>query len=426
MFSASDGDRVMRCPASAVLQRNGEITYANVGGNVLAEFLAALDTVSRDEALAAAPEEDRPFLALVDVDALPAKPGTFAAEVAFAMRLDEGTAAEVGRKIGRDYSGAIQRTLGRPRHDLEIVGTADVVAMAADAVVVLDHKRGHALHVPRARDTWQLRILALMASRAYGVSRAVVGIIRVLPDGTPRYDMAELDALDLDCIEHELGELATRIAVARKQVADWVVGFEPPTVTIGSHCRYCPAIDGCPRYRSLFSLVAHQTEETAEKWLPMAHAELATDDQLATLYDRVKLAKKFLSRVEAALYTRAAQRPIALHNGKFLAEVIGPGKPRYDGAKVHALLEEKHGRAVADAAVTMETSGAGIERAIKPMCTKRGTLKPAMAEIMAAVESAGAVTRPPSRSVEEVEERRLALAVQLMEGPGPSEAEAAQ
>lgn len=362
--TGSELDRLMLCPASAALPRAREATGAQRAGTALAQFLAALDTMSRDQALAAAPAEHREFLSRVDVEMIRPVRG-WLGEVAFVYDVETDESRELGRKLERGY----ERALKRPAKPTEIFLTADAVSVAADTAYILDDKRGWAPHVPPARECWQVLAGGLAAARAYGCDRAVVGIGRVLDDGVPRFDSAELDEMALDIVAAQLRDLYRKIEAARKKVA----AGETPTVTIGDHCRYCPALVYCPAHRALVgSVVRNQPTHTSLRAVVDAKPEEIDDDTAAFAWRDLVAAQKFLGKVRESLIARAYHRPFARCDGLWMIARDKPGRPEYDGRKVHHILESRLGREVADSAVHWTTSGAAIDRAVRNVPHEQG------------------------------------------------------
>lgn len=115
----------------------------------------------------------------------------------------------------------------------EIPGTVDAVAVVDGVVHALDWKTGRVEYVTPARESLQLRTLALAAMRAHGAAAAVVTVVAVSEFTDPVADSYEVDVLDADVHELELRERVGAIATA-----------EP---TPGTHCRFCKVIDCAAR-----------------------------------------------------------------------------------------------------------------------------------------------------------------------------------
>ena len=230
MFPSASGlPRAFRCHASLTLPqvRSGGTAFAHKG-TAVHKFLEDVPRLGREAALAAIEDESARLLCeALDVERLPLGDGiSYAAEVAYSLDLVMGTATEVGRGIGRAYPD-----------DGGLHGTADLVALSSDGAtaIVLDAKTGHGW-MPSAAESEQLKMLALMACRAHGASKARVAHLHLRDDGSVWTDWAELSAEDLARFESEITDL---LGVTR-------VGA--PAVE-GGWCRYCPAFSACPADR---------------------------------------------------------------------------------------------------------------------------------------------------------------------------------
>lgn len=406
LWTGSESEHVIACPASAVLTRSGESTAPAEGGHSMADFLAATEKVDRAAALAAAPEADREFLSRIELDELRLPPGAWAAEVTFVLDLETGTAFELGRKLGRGYA----RALGRPFKSSEVVVTVDLVALRDDAVVVMDDKRGWAAHVPPVRRCWQVLTGGLAASLAYQRSSAHVGVARVMDDGVPKFDSALLDEMDLDLVLHELRQTRSKVERARALLA---AGGNVET-RWGDHCRYCPCLVSCPSHLNVLRELAQPGADLISQ-LP------ETDDELAFIYDKWKRGRAILEKLGDALRARAAQRAFATTSGKWFGERLKEGLPVYDGKKTHDLLEKRFGAERAKKAVTMETSGTAITEALRDLpeadggAPKRGWTK-WRDQLTAELTAAGAMSRKADRyQVEEFSASREKVEAMLAE-----------
>jgi hypothetical protein len=116
----------------------------------------------------------------------------------------------------------------------EVAGTADLLAVDDERVIVADHKTGRQTDLQPASENMQLRTLALFAARTFHRDRASVAILHVTEDGV-REDWHELDLLDLD--EHAAW-LRERLSTPQPPVA-------------GEHCRWCPAHPTCPTTQAI-------------------------------------------------------------------------------------------------------------------------------------------------------------------------------
>lgn len=332
--SGSNLYRIEACGGELVLPqtREAESVYCSYG-SVMHAFLSAVSQVGREEALARAPEEHRDALALVDVEALPSsRPEQYASEVAFAYEWRTDKARELGRGMNRDYSGLAGD---------ELPGTADVVGVTEDAVVVFDFKNGFAPLGP-VKDSLQLQFYALSAARAYGKERAIIGFICRL-DGDPIYSRAELDSLDLDAAAARIRAVMERPAIAI-----------PEGLVQGGHCRYCPSFGACPAKVALLrSILADQS--------PVLNSETAP-----ALFARLLLAEEVLEKVRAMVQEYARATPIHLPGGEVFG-LVDVGRESIDADLAAPVLASLYGPGVAAGAIEIEKklTKAALKRALK-------------------------------------------------------------
>jgi hypothetical protein len=384
-LSASQLQRVAVCPASAVLPRVDSVNAAAARGTALHSYLEAVPVVGRDEALASVPDEYRAACEALDLEALPVCAVRYAAEVAFAFDPATWRARELGRSMGRDYSGA------RPG---EIVGTADVVGLSEDGstLVVADWKTGRS-ELAKAERNWQLRFLALAGCRTYGATSAHVALVHIHENGTAHYDSAVFDPFDLAVIAHELARLANRVAFAARSHASG----EPPLATTGEHCKWCPCLPYCPAQTALVRTVVSGDPE----WVESGWDRPVTPQDAARAYEIVKAVKAALARIERNLYTYAAGTPIPLPNGLVLGQVEST-REEVDGEVARRVLAELHGQDVADRACEWSTSKAAIERALRPVAAStEQKITHLKKSALAAIAAAGGITRNTTTSVRE-------------------------
>lgn len=379
--TASALQRVAECPASAVLPQVGSSSEDSARGNVIHKFLEDAANMGREKALALVPSQYRDVCEVIDFERL-LPLGTFAAEVTFAYDSATLTAREVGRGLARDYSAVIPT---------EVAGTADVVAIAGDAVLVWDYKTGHGA-LPPAEKNWQLRALALMACRAYGKQRAQVEVVRIDESGGVWFDSATFDAFDLDAIEGELQTLLAVVIAERQRKARG----EALTYSQGAHCRYCPAFQHCEANTKLLREVAADPQ-SIERLLDGA----LTLDTAAKAYRKIHAVRAILGKVESAIYAFAAQQPIPLGDGVMLGEVETT-RESLDGAKAREVIAGLYGSKAAEASTKVTVTKKALEGALKAVATERkGKVAPLKREALAAIEAAGGIARKTTKTVKE-------------------------
>lgn len=283
-------------------------------GNVAHEFLCRANTDGRDEALAAAPAEHRDALGLIELDKLPVDPKCFVPEVTWRYSVKEDTAVEVAR-------GQLVRNYGEHDGPWEVWGTADVLGVTPDAVIIIDYKTGWADH--DAKTSAQLKFYALAACRTYGRTRATVFICRIRDDGTPFYDSAEFSLFELDGFAQDLFTLCDRLEDARKQdPAEW-------RTTEGEHCRHCPALPHCPAKAKLLAALG-----TGSAFPAVIDASNAR-----AVYERLQVARALVVRVDEAFDLYARAHPVDLGGGFTYGAVEQP-KESLDPILARPILEK--------------------------------------------------------------------------------------
>jgi hypothetical protein len=259
-------------------------------GHIIHSFLADVQMHGRAEALAKVHPDHQGAMEVMDLSALPAfNPRAYAPEVSFAWNLETGVVREVGRNLSRDES----RKRAIPG---EVVGSADVVGLMPDSVVIYDYKTGWGF-VERAEVNWQLRSYGWLGARRYERERVKYGVIRVRDSGQPWFDHAEMDFLDLELHEERMLDLFERrrkvITLgqrARSNATGWLWQADLPQPHEGEWCRYCPALESCPAKVTAIKRVLNAPPDQ-----PLS----ATN--AVEMFKRIKLAEQILERWKAAL-----------------------------------------------------------------------------------------------------------------------------
>lgn len=343
LATGSGLERLLACDGPAYLRHIESTSDDADRGRAIHAFLESASASGRDVALGLSPESLRPALEALDLTKLPVDPARFAAEVAFALDVKTGEARELGRGIGRRYEVT----------GTEVAGTADVIALLEDdGVFVADFKSGWSKRAP-ARENAQLRFYALAAARAYGRSRAVVQIIRIMEDGATWTDEAELDAFDLDAFDFEIRTLGQRILRLRD-------GAEEARIAEGAHCKWCPSFSVCPAKQALLRSAA----------LAAPAPEELTPEVASKAYERIRLFRAALDKAEEILRDYARAHPIPLADG-FVYGVRQDSTKTLDGHVAMLALREAIGP-WADTAIDVKVSQAGVERAAKLWVEQNG------------------------------------------------------
>ncbi|NTX08960.1 DUF2800 domain-containing protein [Myxococcus sp. CA040A] len=385
-LSMSGMERADACPPSLVLPHTRKVTQASTLGHTVHEYLCHVSVLGVPEALARVPEEFRPACESIDLSRLPAcEPEAYAAEVAFLYDVREDTARELGRGMGRAYP---------PHEAWQVPGTADVVGLTADSVIIIDYKTGWAPVAPAASNV-QLAAYALAAARAYNRTRATVAICR-LHDGDVWWDKADLDELDLEAAAARFRDVLVR---ADEESASVAAGNAPRTVE-GAHCQFCPAFASCPAKANLARALGGGE--------PLTLAPL-TLETFPSVLERLEAAEEVLGRVRANLEDFARATPVPLPSG----EVYGPvtvTRETLDAQRAAILLTERFGADVARHAVRTEATctKADLNEALRSWMREHPghRLTKLVAEVLDGLRKAGGVavrrTHPVKRHTPQV------------------------
>lgn len=272
------------------------------------------------------------------------EPNAALREVALQWHPATDTARGLSIGQGRNYADASPGA---------VVGTADILAIRMDHVLVADLKSGQP--VTEIRRNMQMRFLALAACRAYEKDRAIVQLIYVREDSDAWIESTEFDALDLAEIADQFRDVLAKI--------DAIAKGAPATYTRGDYCGYCPAKPGCPAWVSLARWVT--------KDLPAFRAEMGaaiSTGALQAAYVMAEDAKAAIGMLQQEIKRLAAGTPIPLAGGKWLGLATGKETVK-DAEKVHEILTRELGPEAAELAITVETTTSTtkgqIEKAFK-------------------------------------------------------------
>lgn len=379
-FSASATDRVIACPASQALPHvDEESSWASLGtiGHL---FLQLAATEGPDKALDGIDQEHRDECEMLSLEGLPLDATKWSHEKAFAYDVGQDTGRPLGAIGHREYEVS----------DDEVPGTSDVIGVTPDAVVITDYKLGHS-RLPPAKESGQLKTLALAACRALDRDRAIVSYLRPRRDGSePWTDRAELDAIDLDAHAFALTRAANQVLEARAIVAE---GGTPNT-TLGRHCKYCPALRVCPANTHLLRQLAG--DEALQELGTLTPANV---EQAAHVYERIQTVRQVLNIVEGAVFAIGSREEIPLSNGEVISEVVTK-RETLAGPVVRQVLQELYGADVADAGTEYSASKTSVQRAIRPLAKERGeTIKKMSADVLELVRARGGATIKHSSKV---------------------------
>lgn len=368
--SASAIPRLLACPGSGHLPHADYRTgYADAGQERHADQETAADLGDHGEL-------DPRVQALLE-------PGDrLAAECSFAYDASDDTARALGHLARRDYQEL------RP---FEIPGTIDLFIIGERRVLVIDYKGIE--DVEQAAENKQTLTYALMVARVTGRDEVTVAIIYLAAPWRAA-DVATLTAFDIDAHAARLRALVTST---------------DRTLTTGRHCKYCPAFLACPEQKQLGDDAGGGALAVqVETMIPFER-----DDDARAAYELRAKVRVFLQRLDAALFARAAERPIPLGNGRMFGKHTTLGDREYDGPAVHAVVaaHRQLGRDVADKVVEMIASQAQFERVVKPL-VKRGKFAAIAREVFGEVERIGKMQRKERTEVSE-----FTPTLQLAEAP---------
>lgn len=356
MITASALSRLMNCPGSVVLPRAENASeWAERGHEEHAELAVGVGETGHE------------WEHLIP-------PGS-RSEVALAF--------DVATRVGRILGENLDRAYGSVR-PFEIVGSADVVGVDGDTVVVLDFKTGYADVEPAHANT-QLAFYALAACRALGKQRAIV---RIVYTKQHRVDEATLDALDLAAFADRLASLHSRVAelhASKKR-------GEPVPTNEGAWCKHCASKPYCGSKTALLAQVASGGLAVIGDSVMTAERARTGYEQIIRLEQLVKDAKKRLNQ-----YVDETG-PIDLGNGRMYGRFHRQGDREISGELAVRAIREVVGESAKEferIAFKRETSQAAIERAAKALSpATRGAASGLKKKVLARLEELGGITRP--------------------------------
>lgn len=356
VITASSLSRLLNCPGSAILPRaEGASKWADLGHEEHADLAFQLTEGTLPDWIASV------------------VPRGARSEVALAFDI----ATRAGRIIGENLSRAYGEVT-----PFEIVGSADVLGVDGDAVVVVDFKTGHNFVEP-AETNPQLLFYCLAAARALGKSRA---ISRIVYTKLSRVDEAEFDALDLAAFASRLETLHLSVAELQKAKS---TGSVAPTRE-GPWCRHCASVPYCGSKNALLVQVA-------EKGLAVIGDATMTLDRARAGYEQIVRVEQLVKEARKRLETYVDENgPIDLGDGRMFGRYVRNGNERLSGDTAVTAIAAVVGEAAREftnVAVERRTTKAAIERAAKQLGCKRGTAGAVIKKIR---ELGGATNAPES------------------------------
>lgn len=312
-LSASALGRAELCIGSVTQEGVEESGAYAATGQAVDDFVRLAKTGDKGAALAAAPEELRPYLSAVTLDQVP---DGAEYQVAFAFNVQTG---KVRRIPGR--AQGYPADLG-PEW---IVGTTDIVGQRGGRAVVLDLKWGSYTDGRDPADDLQLGFYGVCAAAFCGVDEAEVGFLRAGWDGVLRPEVAILDEIALDRLRDRI---ATIWAAWRAELVH---------LRAGSHCTYCPALRLCPAQTTLVRAFSAEAVD-AERVVALS------PDEAGALWERACAVEALAESAKATLRALVEQLPegIPLPDGRTLKKVkwSAPAKAPEAREREAALKEE--------------------------------------------------------------------------------------
>jgi len=305
-------------------------------------------------------------------------PEWIAALVPAGSRSEVALAYDVAARTGRIIGENLSRSYG-DIGPFEIVGSADVMGIDGQAVVIIDFKTGHA-DVEPASSNAQLWFYALAACRALGKDAAT---IRIVYTQTGRVDEYEIDALELAQFASDLERLHVKVAAlqeARRR-------GETMETREGSWCRHCSSKAYCPSKNALLVQVA-------AGGLAIIGDSALTPERAAQGYRQLVRIEQLVKEARARLHAYVDENgPIAVADGVKFGRDVRPGNERIDGRVAMRAIREVVGEAAqefADEAVEVKATKAGLKRAAKAIGVPR-----VAAAVEKRIRELGGITRAP-------------------------------
>lgn len=367
-ITMSQLDRVANCPASVSLPQIQSTSAMARRGKILHQYLEDCAEVGPDKAIEQVPADFLDECGAIDLEKIPlfGRPDK-RAEVPVALNMITGE----GRELAARRSALVDLKPG------EIMGVADVVAVdAGDIAHILDYKTGASIGTPR--DSRQLQALALAFARACGCSRASISVVYIR--GSMMFsESCTLDEFDLDLISVQMKAI-------------YQSAGNDDLISEGPWCAYCPAFAHCPAKKTLaLELATNDLNGTKEHGLTRTNA--------GNVWERIKLARQFLHRLQWQIEEYAREEPIFLPNGKTLGLVRKAGRASIDGPIGYDAVKRLAGDEVAALSYEPKVTKTRIKEALRTCKVKgRGKMEERIYE---EIEERGGMIR---KTIEKIEE----------------------
>jgi hypothetical protein len=286
---------------------------------------------------------------------------------------------------------------------LDHAGTVDVVIdiPSQDRVDIYDIKTGAVIQVTLPAENRQLHSYAVLFSRALGRRNARLHITNVYEDGgTFTASGHDLDAIDLAAFEVKIARTLAKVDACA--TTDAAGGDVRPFMARGDWCKYCPRFTECPAQLTVLRALV---EAVTQKQSP----QIAAKDAGAAR-EFIKSVDKWVAELKEVIkdYARVEALPTS-KPGVVYREFKGSDRDVLDANGALALLAEKYGPEVAQAATTSQTSIGAIDEALKNHAKAHGLKQaPTLREAWALLKEHGFVVENETSKVREGREETAA------------------
>ena len=343
--SASGLERVLRCPASAVLPIHAAPSgvYADRGTAIHA-FLERFGE-GIDKALEGIDPKYHAECRGIDLQAVTDIWKELAAG-AGPMLPEQSLAYNPLTKQARAIAGYEDRLPS------EYVGTADLVGPG----FVLDYKTGW--KPEHANESTQLQFLALCVHLLQGIDTVATAIVSIRDDGTVTRTIHRYDVFDFAEMTTQLETVHGRIQELRTMQASG----ETLPVTPGAHCKYCKSRQHCPEQVAIVKTVPGQDalatrliEQLRKPKFDNAEVVLQGADMLTAMAKSLRDRAYAQAQEDGSIPSPAG--PYKIRRGR--------GQTRLDGRLAYEALAARVGENVASKHVDIKVSQKAIKEAAK-------------------------------------------------------------
>lgn len=360
--TASQLERALACPASHVLPKTYDSSpYAEAGQNLHAALQAHVEGRPYPSELRAWAES-----AVEEAGGILSPDSGVVAEAAYCLDAEWVAGEYLGRNLGRNYGTATSRGY---------CGSADYVRRTPSGVVqVLDLKTGFGEVTPARRNA-QLLMLACAAVDHHEGNCVEVGLLFAPSEGSPRMEWESVPEDELHAFRERLRGLTATLRECDAQRGT-------AQVNAGAWCRYCKARAACPE------MAKREADALA---LPKTARLEVTAANAGEVWAAVDRAREVLDELKTACIRVAlAEGGVRMPDGRTRRQVSREVST-WDASVAWQVLSARYGPEVARAAMTLETSRAGIERGVAAAKTMgaEGTKASLVREVLEAVEKAG-------------------------------------